>query len=126
MEHWESDMQYLKINDDILPVEPHKGYEVDYSSYENINATEAGTSTRDIVRTNIPKISVNFECNEEMLRDMHRYRDALQLDVYYYDPHNVFKHNLMYVSNFKEKLLGDIKGGIWKVSFTLEDLENVQ
>lgn len=126
MEHWESEMVYLKINDDILPVEPHKGYEVTYSSYENINSTEAGTTTRDLVRGDIPKINVNFDCNQEMLQDMHRYRDELQLDVYYYDPYKVFKHNLMYVSNYKEKLLGDITGGIWQVSFTLEDLENVQ
>lgn len=126
MEHWESGMVYLKINDDILPVEPHKGYEVSYSSYETTNKTEAGTTTRDVVRTNIPSISVNFECNQEMLQDMHRYRDELQLDVYYYDPYKIFKHNKMFLTNYREKLLGDIKGGIWQVSFTLEDLEDVQ
>ena len=125
MEHWESGMVYLKINDDILPVEPHKGYEVFYSSYETISKTEAGTTTRDMIRSSIPSIAVNFECNQEMLQNMHRYRDALQLDVYFYDPYKIFNHNLMFVTGYKEKLLGDVKGGIWSVSFTLEDLESV-
>lgn len=126
MEYFESEMVYLKINDDILPVEPHKGYEVNYESYEVVNSTEAGTKIRDLVRSNIPRISVNFDCNREMLQNMHRYRDSMQLDVYYYDPYKIFNHDIMFVTNYKEKLLGDIDGGIWQVSFILEDLENVQ
>lgn len=126
MEHWESEVIYLKINDDILPVEPHKGYEVDFNDYQNVNQTEAGTTIRDLVRGNIPTINVNFQCNYEMLINMRRYKNELSLDVHYYSPNQVFEHNLMYVTNYKEKLLADTNdGGIWQVGFTLEDLESV-
>lgn len=126
MEHWESEVVYLKINDDILPVEPHKGYEVDFNDYQSVNQTEAGTSIRDLVRGNIPRITVNFQCNREMLQDMRRYKNAVSLDVYYYSPYKIMEHNIMFVSNYKEKLLADTNdGGIWQVGFILEDLESV-
>lgn len=126
MEHWESEVIYLKINDDILPVEPHKGYEVNFNDYQNVNQTEAGTTIRDLVRGNIPTINVNFQCDYEMLINMRRYKNELSLDVHYYSPNKVFEHNLMYVTNYKEKLLADTNdGGIWQVGFTLEDLESV-
>lgn len=126
MEHWESEVVYLKINDDILPVEPHKGYEVDFDDYQSVNKTEAGTSTRDLVRGNIPRITVNFQCNREMLQDMRRYKNAVSLNVYYYSPYKIMEHNLMFVTNYKEKLLADTNdGGIWQVGFVLEDLESV-
>lgn len=126
MEWWESDVVYLKINDDILPVEPHKGYEVDFKSYEYLNNTEAGTKTRDLVRTGIPTITVGFDCNNEMLQDMRRYSKELSLDVYFYSPYHILEHNMMFVSSYKEKLLADtLDGGIWHVDFVLEDLESV-
>lgn len=126
MEHWESEVVYLKINDDILPVEPHKGYEVDFDDYQSVNKTEAGTSIRDLVRGNIPRITVNFQCNREMLQDMRRYKNAVSLNVYYYSPYKIMEHNIMFVSSYKEKLLADTNdGGIWQVGFVLEDLESV-
>ena len=126
IEHWDSDVIYLKINDDILPVEPHKGYEVDFDDYQNVSKTEAGTTARVVVRGNIPRITVNFQCDREMLQDMRRYKSAVSLDVYYYSPYKIMEHNLMYVTNYKEKLLADtMDGGIWQVGFVLEDLESV-
>lgn len=126
MEWWESEVVYLKINDDILPVEPHKGYEVDFKNYENVNKTEAGTTVRDLVRSGIPIISVNMECDKYMLTNMRRYNQQISLDVYYFSPYNVLEHNIMYMSSYKEKMLADTNdGGIWSVSFILEDLESV-
>lgn len=126
MEYWESEVVYLKINDDILPVEPHKGYEVDFNDYQSVNQTEAGTSIRDLVRGDIPRITVNFQCNREMLQNMRRYKNSVSLDVYYYSPYKIMEHDIMFVSNYKEKLLADTNdGGIWQVGFILEDLESV-
>lgn len=126
MEWWDSEVVYLKINDDILPVEPHKGYEVDFKNYEVINNTEAGTKTRNLVRSGIPTISVNLECDKVMLTDMRRYNKQLSLDVFYYSPYNVLEHEIMFMTNYREKMLADTTdGGIWGVSFVLEDLESV-
>ena len=126
MEHWESDVIYLKINDDVLPVEPHKGYEVNFNDYQSVNQTEAGTTTRDLVRGDIPTITVSFDCDYVMLQNMRRYKSELSLNVYYYSPYSVLEHHLMYVTNYKERLLADTSnGGIWQVGFTLEDLESV-
>lgn len=126
MEHWESDVIYLKINEDVLPVEPHKGYEVNYNDYESKNQTEAGTTTRVLIRGNIPTINVSFDCDKFMLTNMRRYKNELSLNVYYYSPYKVLEHEIMYVTNYKEKLLADTAdGGIWRVNFTLEDLESV-
>ena len=127
MEWWQSDIVYLKINDDILPVEPKTGYELNLGNYEYIATTEAGTTVRDLVRSGIPSISVNFYCDREMLLDMRRYNSELYVNVYFYSPYKILEHNLMYVKGYKEKLIADTPdGGIWEVAFGLADLENVE
>lgn len=129
MSWWESDVVYLKINDDVLPVEPHRGYEVSFSDYDSISKTEAGTSVRWVGRLNIPTISVNFDCDLEMLVKMRSYKSQATLNVKYFDPNDVvdyLKEEIMFVSGYKEKLLADTNDkGIWNVSFTLEDIKDV-
>lgn len=128
LEWWESDKKYLVINDETLPVEPSKGYTLDLSDYERVDKTEAGTSTRILTRSGIPSISVKFDCNKEMLQTMRSFRALASVTVQYFDPDatNELKTSLMYVTEYQETMLADTRdGGIWSVSFKLEDLEDV-
>lgn len=128
MEWWESEKVYLQINNTTLPVEPGKGYSVDLSDQEQIDKTEAGTSVRDVVRMGIPAISVSFDCDRTMLIQMRNWKNMPSVNAKWYNPTvgNDLSENVMYVTGYKETMLADTPdGGIWKVSFTLQDLEGV-
>lgn len=128
MEHWQSDKVYLKIENNVLPVEPGKGYSLSLSDYDRTSQTEAGTTVREVTRADIPSISVTFDCDKEMLIEMRGYKSKASVAVKYFDPSetNELKNDLMYVTNYKEQMLADTKdGGIWKISFDLEDLGDV-
>lgn len=119
---------YLKISGNVLPVEPEKGYTLSLQDSDSTNQTEGGTTVRDIVRMNIPSISVSFDCDKEMLLEMRSYKAEPSLDVEYFDPveSNELQKDSMYVTNYSEKMLADTEdGGIWRVTFNLEDLGNV-
>jgi hypothetical protein len=119
---------YLKIGENVLPVEPEKGYTLSLQDSDSTNKTEGGTTVRDIVRMNIPFISVSFDCDKEMLLEMRSYKAEPSLDVEYFDPaeSNELQKDSMYVTNYSEKMLADTEdGGIWRVTFDLEDLGNV-
>lgn len=119
---------YLKIGENVLPVEPEKGYTLSLQDSDSTSQTEGGTTVRDIVRMNIPSISVSFDCDKEMLLEMRSYKVEPSLDVEYFDPveSNELQKDSMYVTNYSEKMLADTEdGGIWRVTFNLEDLGNV-
>lgn len=119
---------YLKISGNVLPVEPEKGYTLSLQDSGSTNQTEGGTTVRDIVRMNIPSISVSFDCDKEMLLEMRSYKAEPSLDVEYFDPveSNELQKDSMYVTSYSEKMLADTEdGGIWRVTFNLEDLGNV-
>lgn len=119
---------YLKINGNVLPVESEKGYTLSLQDSDSTNQTEGGTTVRDIVRMNIPSISVSFDCDKEMLLEMRSYKTEPSLDVEYFDPveSNELQKDSMYVTSYSEKMLADTEdGGIWRVTFNLEDLGNV-
>lgn len=124
----ESDRIYLQIENDVLPVEPGKGYTLSLTDYAHIEQTEAGTTIREVTRVDIPHISVGFECDVEMLRDMRRYKKQISLNVKYFNPTNPdgLDSDLMYITNYKEQMLADTEeGGFWKIGFDLEDLGDV-
>ena len=130
MQWWESGKVYLKIDGNVLPVEPGKGYDLSLSDYDRTEQTEAGTKVREVVRMDIPSISVSFDCDRSMLQEMRAYRKKPSITVDYFDPTvsdgTDLKQNMMYVTQYKETMLADTEdGGIWKVSFILEDLKDV-
>lgn len=131
MAKWGTDKTYLKINNNPLPVEPDKGYTITILDYEQVDETEAGTSVRNLVRTDIPFISVKFMCDKKMLKELREFKVSLSLDVYYFDPtvgvnEDNLKYALMYITNYSEVFKADTKdGGIWSVSFDLKFLDEV-
>lgn len=127
---WESDKVYLKIGTTVLPVEPQKGYSLTFNDYDHIQTTEAGTRVREVIRMNVPTISVNFECDATMLAEMRSYKNLASVTVSYYDPDSSNTSGLlqaiMFVTKYSETMLADTSsGGIWRVSFNLEDLDDV-
>lgn len=124
-----SDVVYLRINDYVLPVEPHKGFDVDYKDYDSIQQTEAGTSVRWIGRLNIPTITVSLDCDIEMLAKLKEFKSLPQVTVDFFDvsvADNLRTGEIMYVTNYREKMLADTEScGIWQVSFKLEDIQGV-
>ena len=104
---------YLKISGNVLPVEPEKGYTLSLQDSDSTNQTEGGTTVRDIVRMNIPSISVSFDCDKEMLLEMRSYKSEPSLDVEYFDPveSNELQKDSMYVTSYSEKMLADTEDG---------------
>ena len=128
-----SDRIYLQINSTVLPVEPKNGYTLDLNDAELVKETEAGTYRRTVYRNGIPSIKVSFGCDLEMMQTMRGFKNETSVTVRYFDPlatadsqGDMLVTELMYVTNYKEKMLADTAdGGIWTVSFDLEDLSYV-
>ena len=123
-----ADRIYLQIENNILPVEPNKGYTLNLSDVDRKDTTEAGTTIREVTRVDIPSISVSFECNIKMLKEMRGYKTKPSVSVKYFDPLSIneLKEDIMYVDGYKETMLADTEdGGFWKVEFSLEDLGDV-
>jgi hypothetical protein len=128
-----SNKVYLSINNIVLPVEPHRGYDMSLKDADNVAETEAGTYIRSVYRSGIPKISVKFWCDLAMLQQLHTFRNEPSVLVRYFDPlaeansdGDRLVSEYMYVSGYKESMKADTDDlGIWEVSFGLEDLSYV-
>lgn len=128
-----SDRIYLQINSTVLPVEPKNGYTLDLDDSELVKETEAGTFRRSVYRNGIPSIKVSFGCDLEMMQTLRGFKNQTSVTVKYFDPlatadsqGDRLVTELMYITNYKEKMLADTAdGGIWTVSFDLEDLSYV-
>lgn len=128
-----SDRIYLQINSTVLPVEPKNGYTLDLDDSELVKETEAGTFRRSVYRNGIPSIKVSFGCDLEMMQTLRGFKNQTSVTVKYFDPlatadsqGDRLVTELMYITNYKEKMLADTaEGGIWTVSFDLEDLSYV-
>lgn len=124
---------YLQINGTTLPVEPSKGYTIEYTDGDSILKTEAGTKNRVIRRLDIPHISVSFDCNKTMLLQMRSYKSQFSVNVSFYDSSkDDMTDEVMYITGYSEKMLSEDSNdddndnfGIWRVSFDLEDIEYV-
>ena len=100
---------YLKINGIALPVQKDD-YSVDYSDVvaDSGGVTEAGTTIRDVIREGVPSISVSIPVSLTWLKKLRKMKK---------EP---------YMDSFKVSLEHDTRsGGLWTVSFSLEDLNDV-
>lgn len=128
-----SDRIYLQISSTVLPVEPKNGYTLVLNDAELVKETEAGTYRRTVYRNGIPSIRVSFGCDLEMIQTMRGFKNEASVMVRFFDPlatadsqGDRLVSELMYVTNYSEKMLADTAdGGIWTVSFDLEDLSYV-
>ena len=119
---------YLKINGTALPVQKDD-YSVDYSDVvaDSGGVTEAGTTIRDVIREGVPSISVTLPVSAAWLKRLRKMKKEPSLDVEWLDPDTgELSSGTMYMDGFKVSLKHDTSaGGLWMVSFSLEDLDDV-
>ena len=119
---------YLKINGEVLPVQKDN-YSVDYTDVvaDSGGVTEAGTTIRDVIREGVPSISVSLPVSRAWLKKLRRLKKEPYLDVEWLDPETgALTTGIMYMDGFKVSLEHDTSsGGLWTVSFSLEDLDDV-
>ncbi|MBQ6120883.1 MAG: hypothetical protein IJI59_03965 [Clostridia bacterium] len=119
---------YLKINGTALPVQKDD-YSVDYSDVvaDSGGVTEAGTTIRDVIREGVPSISVTIPVSVAWLKRLRKLKKQPQLNVEWLDPETgELSTGVMYMDGFKVSLEHDTsEGGLWSVSFSLEDLNDV-
>ena len=119
---------YLKINGTALPVQKDD-YSVDYSDVvaDSGGVTEAGTTIRDVIREGVPSISVTLPVSAVWLKRLRKMKKEPSLDVEWLDPDTgELSSGTMYMDGFKVSLKHDTSaGGLWMVSFSLEDLDDV-
>ncbi len=119
---------YLRINGETLPVQKDD-YTVDYSDVvaDSGGVTEAGTTIRDVIREGVPSISVTIPVSLTWLKKLRRLKREPYLNVEWLDPATgSLSSGIMYMDGFKVSLAHDTSaGGLWTLSFSLEDLDDV-
>ena len=119
---------YLKINGKALPVQKDD-YSVEYKDVvaDSGGVTEAGTTIRDVIREGVPSISVTLPVSAAWLQKLRRMKKEPYLTVEWLDPETgELSTGTMYMDGFKVSLEHDTSGGgLWTVSFSLEDLNDV-
>ena len=119
---------YLRINGMALPVQ-EDDYSVEYNDVvaDSGGVTEAGTTIRDVIREGVPSISVSLPVSRTWLKRLRRLKKEPYLDVEWLDPETgTLATGVMYIDSFKVSLEHDTSGGgLWTVSFSLEDLDDV-
>lgn len=119
---------YLKINGTALPVQKDD-YSIDYTDVvaDSGGVTEAGTTIRDVIREGVPSISVSIPVSVTWLKKLRKMKREPYLTVEWMDPESgALSTGIMYMDSFKVSLEHDTSGGgLWTVSFTLEDLDDV-
>ena len=119
---------YLRINGEALPVQKDD-YTVDFSDViaDSGGVTEAGTTIRDVIREGVPSISVTIPVSLTWLKKLRKMKREPYLNVEWLDPETgSLSSSVMYMDGFKVSLAHDTStGGLWTVSFSLEDLDDV-
>ena len=119
---------YLKINGKALPVQKDD-YSIDYNDViaDSGGVTEAGTTIRDVIREGVPSISVTLPVSAVWLKKLRAMKKEPYLNVEWMDPETgELSSGIMYMDGFKVSLKHDTSGGgLWMVSFSLEDLSDV-
>ena len=113
---------YLIFDGTPIPVSSDQNYNVNHGDYGSANQTEAGTYIRDIVKSNIPAISVSMTVSDDWLDRLYMYNAKRSISVTYY--HGGADYTaLMYMQDMSAKRSGDLKvGAVWDVSFSLHYL----
>lgn len=119
---------YIRINGTALPVQKDD-YSVEYNDVvaDSGGVTEAGTTIRDVIREGVPSISVSLPVSLTWLKRLRRFKKEPYLDVEWLNPETgELTMGVMYMDGFKVSLEHDTSsGGLWTVSFSLEDLDDV-
>lgn len=114
----------LKLNNIALEL-TNDSYNESFSSVDNVNTSEAGTTLRDVTRTGIPSLSVAYECDGMEKAKLDAFSKASSLTATRYD--ETSQDNIewdCFMSNYSANLIVETDDTrFYSVSFKLEDLE---
>lgn len=114
---------YLTINGEALPIE-RDNYKVSYRDIlsDDGGETEAGTTIRTVIREGVPSIAVSFNVTETWLRKIRAFKKFSSLNVVFYDCGELVPWQ-MYMDNFEAPIqYDDGHQAVFRVNFTLEDI----
>lgn len=113
---------YLQIGSDVLPINKDD-YTIAYSDVESDRTTEAGTTSREIVREGRKTINTNFTVTQAWIAKLRAFKASPSLTVYYYDPGTATTTSAtMWVSNYSESLMMDsATKPVFGIAMTLEE-----
>ena len=117
-------IQYLMFDEVPLPLPD--SYEVELWDVEADSGgeTEAGTTQRDLVRIGVVSITVSFSVSPKWLKLLTGFKQQEKISVDYFDTEMLgMKRTEMFIDGYKAGLVKDTSyKGLWKVSFTLQEL----
>lgn len=117
--------EYLMFGEESVPVSSDHDYNVNMGDYGTANQTEAGSYIRDLVKSNIPSISVSMTVSDTWLTKLYTYNEARSITVTYYYGGSMYSA-LMYMQDLNVKRSADMTSrAFWDVSFSLHYLEDV-
>ena len=116
-------IQYLIFDNENIPLPD--SYNIDLHDVESDSSgeTEAGTTQRDVVRTGVVTISVDFSVTPTWLKKFSAYSKKNKIAVRYFDTADLgLKSTEMYINGYQAKLKKDTSyKGLWTVSFKLNE-----
>ena len=117
-----NEQRYLQIGSDVLPINKND-YTIAYSDIEADRTTEAGTTSREIVREGRKTINTNFTVTQPWISKLRAFKASASLNVIYYDPGTAATSSAtMWVSSFSESLLMDsATTPVFAINMTLEE-----
>jgi hypothetical protein len=114
---------YLVINEEVLPLPVSYDFSLSDIEADSSGETEAGTTQRDIIRSGVAEIDVEFQVSPSWLKKLSSYRSIPELSVQCLNTVTMeLETRSMYMDGFKTSLVQDTsKKGLWKVSLTLKE-----
>lgn len=116
-------IQYLVFDGENLPLPTSYDVAMDDVEADSSGETEAGTTQRDVVRSGVHTISVDFSVTPRWLKKLTVYKQKTKINVRFFDTETLEQEEAeMYITGYKAKLEKDTSyKGLWKVSFTLNE-----
>lgn len=114
----------LKLNNIALEL-TNDSYKESFSSVDNVNTSEAGTTLRDVTRTGIPSLSVAYKCDGMEKAKLDAFNKASSLTATRYDETEQDDIEWeCFMSGYSADLIIETSNTrMYAVSFKLEDLE---
>src|SRR5574344_126199 len=115
----------LKLINETLELTNDK-YEESYKNADSLNVSEAGTNLRAVRRTAIPTLSVSYKCDAKEKKKLDGFARASVLLAQKWDEYSETVDSwACFVDGYTANLIVETPTTrYYKVSFTLNDLEN--
>lgn len=120
-----ADKIVLEINNVALDL-TDDDYTAEYKNVDTINTSEAGTTLRAVIRTDIRSMAISYTCTADEVAKLRGYNKLSSVTAKVWDEAtSAVSSWKCFFSGYKEKLLVETPDTrFYKVSFKLNDLED--